>query len=399
MPQRSVRAKDCIAAIGLLVMAATSTTVAACPKYLTSGCAQWQSSVLPEKPPPAHGNAFADRDDAAALGMKVFYDNRFSLPSSGVSCASCHDPEHSFSENKARSHTIREVARNAPDLVDAAWYKTAHFWDGKVDSLWSAPLFTFEQADEMGSSRLHVVHVLAAIYKVRYEGVFGHLPDLSDTKRFPDSGKPGMQQFDAMSDADKATVNQIYANVGKALEAYIRKLAAGRAPFDDFMNGSEKSLTPGARRGMAAFTQHGCGTCHSGPTFTDEKFHKLGLPQLPGRAEDLGREAGAAMARHWEFNSNSRFADPGTVASPPAKGKASGEKYAFRTPSLRNVGLTGPYGHDGTLQTLDQAIDAHARILPVHSAITAQERSDIVELLRSLNGRPPLPPWNYWPGG
>src|SRR5262249_4951117 len=147
-----------------------------------------------------------------------------------------------FAERKPRSHTLREIARNAPDLINAARYTRSHFWDGKVDTLWSAPLFTFEQGDEMGSSRLHVAHTLAAIYKVRYEKVFGPLPDLSDTKRFPAEGKPGVRQFDAMSEQDKRLVNQVYANVGKALEAYIRKLAAGRSPFDDFMNGAVKAL-------------------------------------------------------------------------------------------------------------------------------------------------------------
>jgi cytochrome c peroxidase len=393
-----------LVALGLLVAAAATAKVvaAACPQYLdllNPGCTQWQSHLLPETLPPARGNAYADRNAVAGLGMRVFYDNRFSRPSSGVSCASCHDPEHAFSEDKARSHTINEVARNAPDLLNAAWYERAHFWDGKVDNLWSAPLYTFEQNDEMGSSRLHVVHVLAAIYKVRYEATFGPLPDLSDTTRFPDSGKPGSPGYDGMSAQDKATVDGIYANVGKSLEAYIRKLAAGRSPFDDFLNGSEKSLSPAAQQGMVAFMKHGCDTCHSGPTFTDEDYHQLGLPSLPGRPEDLGRATGAVLARNWQFSSNSRFADPAPDQTPAVQVKTSSEKRAFRTPSLRNIGLTGPYGHDGTLTTLDQAIDAHSAVLRKKAALTPQEKSDIIELLRALNGRPPAQPWNYWPGG
>jgi len=367
-------------------------------KFLKSGCARWQSNILPTKLPAARGNAFADRDDAAALGMKIFYDNRFSQAGSGVACASCHDPEHSFSETKARSHTLKEVARNAPDLINAAWYAKSHFWDGKVDNLWSAPLFTFEQSDEMGSSRLQVAHALAAIYKQRYEKIFGSLPDLSDKKRFPDSGKPGATEFDAMSAEDKLVVNQVYANVGKALEAYIRKLAAGRSPFDDFVAGSEKSLSPAAQRGMVAFTRYGCQTCHSGPLFTDEGFHKL-VPRAPsGRAQDLGREAGLVFSRNWEFNSTGRFADPTENRKTPIE-TGSNQREAFRTPSLRNVALTPPYGHDGSFATLDQAIDAHAEVLPKRATPAAEEKSDIVEFLRSLSGRPPRSPWNYWPGG
>jgi cytochrome c peroxidase len=372
---------------------------AACPAHLAflqSNCGEWLAHVLSEKLPPSRGNAVADDQDAAALGMRIFYDNRFSKPGSGVACVNCHDPEHAFAEKKPRSNTIREAARNAPDLIDAAWYSRAHFWDGKVDNLWSAPLFTFEQPDEMGSSRLGVVHA-AVIYRIRYEKVFGPMPDLGDTQRFPAEGKPGTPQFDAMSKPDKEVVNRLYANVGKALEAYIRKLAAGRAPFDDFMNGS-RSLGSDAQRGMVAFTRHGCNNCHSGPTFSDEGFHDLGYPTTPGREKDAGRAGGLSFARHWPFTATSEFADPARGELEKVAGIA-GDRKGFRTPSLRNVELTYPYGHDGAFNTLESVIDAHARVLPRGPAPDAQDKHDIIEFLRTLTGRPPPRPWNYWPGG
>jgi cytochrome c peroxidase len=385
----------------LLSLPGLGATAASCPAYLQflePHCAEFQSDVLPDNLPPARGNTVADRQDAAALGMKIFYDNRFSRPDTGVSCASCHDPEHAFAENKPRSNTLREVARNAPDLIDAAWYVSAHFWDGKVDNLWSAPLFTFEQPDEMDSSRLHVVRILAEIYKARYEKIFGPLPDLSDKRRFPEAGKPGSAEFDSMTTEDTLAVNQIYANVGKALEAYIRKLAAGRSAFDDFMMGSENSLSPPARRGMVAFTKYACQSCHSGPTFTDEKFHQLKLPNAAGYTLDSGREGGLRFARSWQFGSSSAFSDPPPTDPAPRDpaSQVGGQDVGFRTPSLRNVAQTGPYGHDGNLETMDQAIDAHAQIQAVP---TGQDKQDIVEFLRSLSGRPPQRPWNYWPGG
>lgn len=378
-----------------------SRAAGVCPahlQFLQEKCGQWQTYVLPESIPAARGNAVADNEAAAALGMKVFYDNRFSRSDSGVACANCHDPEHAFAERKPTSHTIKEVARNAPDLIDAAWYRRSHFWDGKVDNVWSAPLFTFEQDDEMGSSRLSVVHTLAAIYKMRYEKIFGPMPDMSDAKRFPPSGKPGTPQFDAMSAQDQDIVNQVYANLGKALEAYVRKLAAGRAPFDDFMNGSAKSLSLDAQHGMLAFTRHGCDNCHSGPTFTDEGFHNLGNPAKPGRSKDLARAGGIAFAKRWQFNSTSKFADPLKGDTAPKVGKIADDSDGFRTPSLRNVDFTAPYGHDGAFDTLDRAIDAHARILG-NQAPDARDKHDIIAFLHSLSGRPPQPPWNYWPGG
>jgi cytochrome c peroxidase len=399
----SLDSKAWILLVGLAALEVTiSTAAAACPghlQFLGAQCELWQSRVLPESVPAARGNAFADTEVAAALGMKVFYDNRFSQSGSGVACANCHDPEHAFAERRPTSHTIREVTRNAPDLINAAWYSRSHFWDGKVDNLWSAPLFTFEQADEMGSSRLSVVHTLASIYKIRYEKIFGPMPDLSDTKRFPATGKPGTPEFDAMSEQDKDLVNQVYANLGKSLEAYLRKLAAGRSKFDDFMNGYPDSISIDARRGMVAFTRHGCDACHSGPTFTDEGFHDLGYPGKPGQAKDSARAGGMTFASKWEFSSTGRFADPTKDNLTTVVANVNHEPDGFRTPTLRNVESTAPYGHDGAFETLDAAIDAHVRVMPDHLALNAQDKRDIVEFLRALSGRPPHAPWATWPGG
>jgi cytochrome c peroxidase len=372
-----------------------------CPghlQFLGNECAQWQSYVLPEAIPAARGNAFADSDAAAALGMKVFYDNRFSRSGSGVACVSCHDPESAFTERKATSNTIREGPRNAPDLINAVWYTRLHFWDGKVDNLWSAPLFTFEQPDEMGSSRLAVVHTLASIYKIRYENIFGPMPDLGDTRRFPAAGRPGEPPFDAMSEQDRVAVNRVYVNLGKSLEAYIRKLAAGRAPFDDFVRGYPQAISVDAQHGMSAFARHGCNVCHIGPTFTDESFHDLRSPRQQ-RQQDSARAGGIAFASEWPFTSMGRFADPVAADLTIPAVASAGDPRGFRTPTLRNVALTYPYGHDGAFDTLEQVIDGHAAILPGKAPPDVQDKRDIVAFLRTLSGSPPRPPWNYWPGG
>src|ERR1700691_986215 len=76
-----------------------STAAAVCPEHLQflgAKGAQWQSYVLPVAPPPSRGNALADNEPAAALGFKIFFDNRFSQSGSGAACVSCHDPEHAF---------------------------------------------------------------------------------------------------------------------------------------------------------------------------------------------------------------------------------------------------------------------------------------------------------------
>ncbi len=200
-----------------------------------------------------------------------------------------------------------------------------------------------------------------------------------------------------MSEQDKKLVNQVYSNVGKALEAYIRKLAAGRSPFDNFINGSATSITAEAQRGMVAFTRYRCDSCHSGPTFTDEGFHALGNPQKAGQAKDPARAGGLAFASQWQFTSTSAFADPtrGDVSAKAAD--VSGDAQGFRTPTLRNLQRSDPYGHNGAFSTLKSAIDAHSRVLP--QQLDAQDKHDIIAFLNSLNGRPPQAPWNYWPGG
>jgi cytochrome c peroxidase len=378
------------------------TAGAVCPQHLQflgARCAEWQSWLLPPVLPASRGNRFADNEAAAALGMKVFFDNRFSRSGSGIACANCHDPEHAFAETKRTSNTLRPVARNAPDLLNAAWYTHSHFWDGKVENLWSAPLFTFEQPDEMGSSRLTVAHAIT-IYKIRYEKIFGPLPDFSDPQRFPAFGKPGTADYDRMSKADQKLVDQVYVNVGKALEAYVRKLAAGRAPFDDFLLGSAQVLSPDAQRGMVAFNRHHCEGCHSGPTFTDEKFHNLGYPGNPGQLDDLARAGGITFAKTWRFTSTSEFADPATGVSPVASTDDRGsDPQGFRTPTLRNLLLSFPYGHNGAFDTLESALQAHSKVLPKKPALDARDTHDIIAFLHSLSGRPPQPPWNYWPGG
>jgi cytochrome c peroxidase len=106
-----------------------------------------------------------------------------------------------------------------------------------------------------------------------------------------------------------------------------------------------------------------------------------------------------AFAGKWQFMADSKFSDPPGRKPDADSGAFNSAADGFRTPSLRNVTMTAPYGHDGSLATLQQAIEAHAPVLPGKAAPDAQDQQDIIELLRALTGRPPQRPWNYWPGG
>ena len=169
-----------------------------------------------------------------------------------------------------------------------------------------------------------------------------------------------------MYEADQRTVHEIFANFGKAIAAYERRLVSPNfepSAFDAFMNGREDAMTPGAIRGAKLFIGHaGCVECHSGPMFTDFGFHNIGAPQqgeyVP--ATDNGRLDGIDALKSDPFNRAGTFSDavdsahldglqPTTALTDEQRQALAGQ---FKTPSLRNISKTAPYMHDGAYQNL-----------------------------------------------
>lgn len=375
--------------------AAASVAASGCLGALAlseADCARVSALLLPEALPPAAGNRYGDDEDAAYFGFLMFYDRRFSTVRD-VSCASCHVPENSFADAKAVSEVIagRPLTRNAPSLLNAARLGPVFFWDGRADSLWSSPLFAIESPDEMNSSRVHVAIELhrANVYRTRYEKLFGALPDLSNAKRFPPDAKPGDAAYRAMSAEDLEAVDRIAANLGKMFEAYLRKVAAGRSKLDHFLTGDASALGPAEKSGLTVFAANGCIDCHGGPMLTDGKFHRF------GETADRGRAGGIELLRHYAFNAKSAFFDRG-VGEAPALPDApvAADEGAFRTPSLRNVALTAPYGHAGQILTLQELLaSGHG----ARRALTAAEIGELELFLMALNGAYPERPWSDWP--
>lgn len=363
--------------------------------------------ALPEALPKSPGNAVADDDYAAYLGQQIFFDARFSKDQN-VRCATCHLPEHHFDDGLPTSLGLEHVARNSPTALDVARLRV-FFWDGRADSLWSQPLFAFENPKEMGFSRLEIAHRVARTYAFAYAKVFGALPPLDDAARFPASGKPGDPAWEAMSAADQGAVNQLAANVGRAIEAYERKLATGRAPFDRFLAGSPGALDDAARRGMVSFVKLGCTGCHGGPLLSDEKFYNLGVPAWTGVDPDRGRIDGLPVLLDNPFRLGGPYADGAPATAVPAP--IAGDLGAFRTPTLRNVARTTPYMHNGRFATLAEVVSFHldgggkdqlgyvGDVDPKMSAQTASTETvaDLVAFLGALSGPPPPLPWNDWP--
>jgi cytochrome c peroxidase len=364
-------------------------TTSGCNAVLSEDeCRSLAGMLLPVELPAAHGNAFADDARAAELGYRLFYDRRLSS-NAKVGCVTCHAPEKQFQDGEARSTGgLGPVPRNSQSVSNAARHRWL-FWDGRADSLWSQSIFPVEDASEMNITRLELAHKIKALFADRYEPVFGPLPPLEDAARFPPRGRPGDPAFDGMAEADRDAVNRVAANFGKAIEAAERRMVSGRSAFDRWLLGETAALDAAKTRGLVAFVRGACTTCHSGPLFSDDLFHDVGLP-----GDDRGRAAGIERLLGNSFNGLSAYYDGPRPDDLPASA-GPGDERAFRTPSLRNLARTAPYGHDGSLLGLREAILAHTRPAPV--SLSPAEMDDLVEFLAALTGDAPPPPWNDWP--
>jgi cytochrome c peroxidase len=305
-------------------------------------------------PPLDPTNAHADDANAAALGKRLFADTSLT-PSNGVSCAKCHDSAQAFTDSLPQSIGLAKVDRNAPSLLFAAWSRW-QFWDGRADTLWMQALGPLKNAKEMGSSRLFVAHAIFDRYKADYEAIFGAMPAMSDPARFPANAKPGDAAWSAMSASDQHDVDVVYVNVGKSIAAFERTLRAKPNALDAYAAGDKTALTAQEKDGLAAFFRAGCAQCHWGPRLTDDAFHAVRFPT--GRqdgAADRGRIDGIGQLVASEFLATSSFSDAprSPYALTPAPTSMLG---AFKTPSLRGVPRTAPYGHGGTLATIEDVV-------------------------------------------
>ncbi len=301
--------------------------------------------------PDSPTNAYADDADAAALGRLLFFDQRMSADGK-VACASCHDPAHGFSDTKQVSQGVggRQGARHSMPAT-AVGFHPFLFWDGRADSAWSQPLKAMEGPKEMDFSRVEVARFLGAEHRAAYEAIFGALPDLT---ALPARAAPGLPAWDAMSATQQDEVNRVFANAGKAIEAYERKLVCADTRFDQYLRG-EVTLTAAESAGAADFVESGCTRCHNGPSFSDGKFHDLGL----AGANDTGRAAGLVQLFADPFNGIGAYSDD-KAAGAARLTIASAEtrtQDAFRTASLRGAGQRTSFGHRGDHATLRDFIN------------------------------------------
>jgi cytochrome c peroxidase len=309
------------------------------------------------------------------LGRQLYFDTRLSADNT-VSCASCHHPQEGFSRHTPTGVGIggQKGGRNSPVSYNRI-LSDLQFWDGRADSLEAQAVGPIQNPIEMGYTHEACVAALKLI--------------------------PGyVLQFKKIFPKDGLTID----NVGKAIAAFERTLITGPSPYDyreawqRFAALEQEDLddlkkeTPdvyeqylAAKAGVAAapmsesavrgqelfFSKKvGCSNCHVGANLADEQYHNLGIG-MDAKDPDLGRYVVTKVEK---------------------------DKGAFKTPTIRNVALSAPYMHDGSLATLEEVVEHYNKggirnewlsdKMPALK-LTAQEKLDLVEFMRACTGEFP----------
>jgi cytochrome c peroxidase len=256
-------------------------------------------STLPEPPTP----------ERVRLGRWLFYDQRLSRDGS-ISCATCHRPEHAFSEPTPVSTGIngQKGTRKSPSFINAAFAFYPHqFWDGRAASLEEQALGPIENPIEMGSTHEAMISTISKVegYAPYFKEAFG-------------------------------TEEITRERIAKAIADYERTCLSGDSPWDRWqLSKDESAVSAEVKLGHELFFgKAGCATCHIGPNFTDSRFHNLGVGWDP-------------KAR--------KFSDDGRYLVT----KLEGDRGAFKTPTLRDVALHAPYLHDGSAATLMDVVELY----------------------------------------
>ena len=338
----------------------------------------WPPALQKDPTNRASGNAAA-----IALGARLFFDARLS-PSGYIACVTCHQADRAWTDLKSRAHGLADLPRNTPALNNLRlqrWFG----WGGAADSLWMASLRPLLDAREFDSNPAWVAHVYVREpeYACLYERAFGHVP----------TGKG-------------VDLDQVLVNTAKAIAAYQEGLVTGRTSFDEFRDALARGdaaasarYPAAAQRGLRIFIGRGnCVACHNGPNFSNGEFADVGVPFFTGPGEvDAGRYRDLQNLRDNRFNLLGRYNDAGSSAATATRHAALEPRHwgEFKVPSLRNVAVTAPYMHNGSLPTLhdvlrhyselDQSrIHASARPLLQPLKLAAEEAESLLAFLQTL---------------
>jgi cytochrome c peroxidase len=313
----------------------------ACVPYRSGPSAQGRFLANGPLPPPPVPADNPQTDAKIRLGMQLYFDKRLSNDNT-ISCASCHKPDVGWADPNPVSEGVGHAkgTRNAPTVLNSA-YSPLQFWDGRAKDLEDQALGPIQNPVEMQMTMPIALDRLQSIpaYMSQFQDVFGTGPSEE--------------------------------NVAEAIAAFERTVVSRNSAFDRYVQGDYSAMSRAAVRGMQLFNGGAhCTACHSGPNFSDGRFHNLGIGYENGEFKDVGR-----------YKVTNRPEDMGT----------------FKTPSLRNVALTAPYLHDGSEKTLIDVIDLYNRggvpnpnldrlMLPL--SLTEREKADLAAFMEALTGEP-----------
>lgn len=281
----------------------------------------------------------------AELGRHLFFDRRLSKDHT-VACSNCHNPGRSWADRARFSTGLngQRGRRNAPVLVNRI-FSGKQFWDGRAGSLEEQAAIPMASVREMGESHRAIVAKVAQVagYRELFREAYG----------------------DEKVDLDRITA---------AIASFERTILVYDAPWHRHEAGERNALSESGRRGLEIFRDNNrgrCSVCHSGPNFTDEKFHNTGAGTGTGAEADEGRYEVTA---------------------------AEEDRGRFKTPTLMNVSLSPPYMHDGSIKTLEEVVEFYSRggvenpVRPLDTEmrkldLSAGDKEDLVAFLRALTGR------------
>ena len=283
---------------------------------------------LPYLPPiPANNTMTPEKIE---LGKMLFFEPRISA-SGVISCATCHNPALGWADRipRAVGHGGQVGERNTPTVLNSGFLES-QFWDGREPDLEGQALGPIQADIEMNMTLAEAIERLKEfdIYREHFAAAF---PD------DPDPINPG--------------------NVALSIATFERTLNTPNSPLDRFLRGDVQAMSENQIEGMKLFVDAGCVACHNGPALTDSNFHRF---ELPGSRDE------------------GRFLVTGDEA----------DRFAFRTPTLRNVAVTYPYFNNGSVETLHDAVQLMGQQM-LGQDFTDAELDSLVDFMHALTGEMP----------
>lgn len=332
-----------LAVSGLLLLSMVTTSIQASESgtLFKAGHVSLQKWLLADSPPYPEDNK--PTQARIELGKKLFFDPRVSGDGS-TSCASCHNPLFGWSDGLATAKGLQGqmLGRASPTVINTA-YNSIQMWDGRKRDLEDQATGPMEASVEM-----HTDFPSLLLWLQGRSG-YSHLFE----RAYPGEG-----------------INRV--TLAKAIASFERTVISNNSPFDQWVKGDKEAMNAQQIRGFKIFidpSKGNCEVCHSAPNFTDDGFHNIGLASFGAENPDLGR-----------------------YHQRPLKLM----KGAFKTPTLRDITLTAPYFHDGSVSTLSEVIEHYAKggevktnLSPSLKALTLnqQEKADLTAFLGALTSK------------